>query len=243
MATATATATASADLEARLIDVLERRYHHLHPFNLAMHAGELTREQLRMWVANRFYYQQNIPVKDALLLSKLPVEYRRRWITRITTHDGPEDGKGGLETWLRLAEAAGLTREEVRDNRHVLPGVRFAVDAYVNFVRDRPWLEGVGSSLTEMYAPKIMKVRTFAFLEHYDWIDEDGLQYFRDRQDQAPLESEHGLEIVGRHATTPELQDTMVATLRFKCDVLWALLDAVMLHHPGAGTTARQAAS
>lgn len=226
----TATAT---DLESRLVGVLEERYHHLHPFNLAMHEGRLAPEQLRAWIANRFYYQQNIPVKDALLVAKLPRQYRRRWLTRIVTHEGDETTPGGLETWLRLAEAAGLTREEVLDNRHVLPAVRFAVDAYVNFVRLRPWLEGVGSSLTEMYAPKIMRVRTGAFLEHYDWIEEAGLQYFRDRQVQAPREAEHALAIVNEHATTEELQDRMVETLRFKCDVLWALLDAVMLAHPG----------
>lgn len=220
-------------LEERLRSVLEDRYHHLHPFNRAMHAGELDREQLQQWIANRFYYQQNIPVKDALLLAKLPAEYRRVWISRIHTHDGRSADEGGLETWLRLAEAAGLAREPVLDNSMVLPGVRFAVDAYVHFVRDRPWLEGVASSLTELFAPRIMKVRTGAFLEHYGWIESDGLQYFRDRQTQAPREAEHALAVVQAHATTSELQDRMVDALHFKCDVLWALLDAVMLNYPG----------
>ncbi|MDZ7799276.1 MAG: pyrroloquinoline-quinone synthase PqqC [Trueperaceae bacterium] len=221
-------------LEARLHDVLERRYHHLHPFNQAMHAGRLTPEQLRQWVANRFYYQQNIPVKDALLLSKLPTEYRREWIGRIHTHDGRSAEEGGLETWLRLAEATGLDRKPVLDNSMVFPGVRFAVDAYVGFVRDQPWLDGVASSLTELFAPRIMKTRTGAFLEHYDWIESDGLQYFRDRQTQAPREAEQALAIVQRHATTPELQERMVAALHFKCDVLWALLDALDYNVPGS---------
>lgn len=223
----------AGDLEARLRDVLERRYHHLHPFNQAMHAGTLTREQVRQWIANRFYYQQHIPVKDALLLAKLPVAYRRGWIHRIHTHDGRSADEGGLETWLRLADAAGLQRDAVLDNRLVLPGVRFAVEAYVNFVRDRPWLEGVASSLTELFAPLIMKTRTGAFLEHYDWIESDGLQYFRDRQTQAPREAEEALAIVKRHATTPEAEQRMVDALHVKCDVLWALLDAVAYNVPG----------
>lgn len=229
----------TASLEDRLRGVLEERYHHLHPFNRAMHAGELDREQLQQWIANRFYYQQNIPVKDALLLAKLPAQYRRVWISRIHTHDGESAAEGGLETWLRLAEAAGLDRRPVLDNRMVLPGVRFAVDAYVNFVRDRPWLEGVASSLTELFAPRIMKVRTGAFLEHYGWIEAEGLQYFRDRQSQAPREAEHALSIVHEHATTPELQERMVAALHFKCDVLWALLDALILRYPVTATEHR----
>jgi pyrroloquinoline-quinone synthase len=220
-------------LEARLIGVLERRYHHLHPFHLAMHEGRLQRGQLQQWIANRYYYQQNIPVKDAFLLTKLPSEYRRQWITRIVTHDGVSEAEGGLETWRRLGEAAGLPRAEMIDDRHVLPGVRFAVDAYVNFCRDRPWLEGVASSMTELFAPKIMKVRTAAFLAHYDWIDQEGLQYFRDRQRQAPLEAEHALAILHRHALEPAAQDAVVAALEFKCSVLWTLLDAVMLAFPG----------
>ncbi|MEX2500765.1 MAG: pyrroloquinoline-quinone synthase PqqC [Trueperaceae bacterium] len=227
--------TVASTLESRLHDVLERRYHHLHPFNLAMHAGTLSREQLRQWVANRFYYQQHIPVKDALLLAKLPAEYRREWIQRIHTHDGRDASEGGLETWLRLAEATGLDRASVIDNRWVLPGVRFSVEAYVTFVRDAPWLDGVASSLTELFAPRIMKTRTGAFLEHYDWIDESGLQYFRDRQTQAPREAEQALAIVKRHADTPELQDRMVAALHFKCDVLWALLDAIAYNVPNDG--------
>ena len=219
-------------LETRLIGVLERHYHHLHPFNLAMHDGRLNRQQLQQWIANRFYYQQNIPVKDAFLLTKLPSAYRRQWLTRIVTHDGVSDAEGGLETWLRLGEAAGLPRDEVIDNRHVLPGVRFAVDAYVTFCRDRPWLEGVASSMTELFAPKIMKVRTAAFLEHYDWIDQEGLRYFRDRQRQAPLEAQQALAILHEHATDARSQDAVVASLRFKCDVLWALLDALMVAYP-----------
>lgn len=226
------TVLSETELQQRLRGVLEERYHHLHPFNQAMHRGELSREQLRAWIANRFYYQQNIPVKDALLLSKLPTEYRRVWISRIYTHDGTSQDEGGLEAWLALGEAAGLERQALLSNRDVLPGVRFAVDAYVNFVRDKPWLDGVASSLTELFAPLIMKDRTVAFEEHYDWITPEGLQYFRNRLSQAPKEAEHALEIVLRHAHTPEKQERVVDALRFKCDVLWVLLDAVTVAHP-----------
>jgi pyrroloquinoline-quinone synthase len=225
-------ALSNTELQQRLRGVLEDGYHHLHPFNQAMHRGELSRKQLQAWIANRFYYQQNIPVKDALLLSKLPTEYRRVWITRISTHDGTSEGEGGLEAWIALGEAAGQERQALLANHDVLPGVRFAVDAYVNFVRDKPWLDGVASSLTELFAPLIMKDRTVAFEEHYDWITSEGLQYFRNRLNQAPKEAEHALEIVLRHACTPEEQERAVDALRFKCDVLWALLDAVMVAYP-----------
>jgi pyrroloquinoline-quinone synthase len=226
------------ELTTRLRAVLEEGYHHLHPFNLAMHRGELTREQLSMWVANRFCYQQHIPVKDALLLSKLPLEYRRVWISRIHTHDGSRDGEGGLEKWLVLGEAVGLQREELLDGRHVLPGVQFVVDAYVNFIRDHSWLEGVASSLTEMFAPLIMIDRTTAFEDHYDWVAPVGLQYFRSRVQQAPEEAKHALEVVLQHARTPEKQQQMIAALRFKCSMLWALLDAVMVRYPLVGQPA-----
>lgn len=224
--------TSEGRLEERLREILERRYHHLHPFNQAMHRGDLSKEQIRAWIASRFYYQQNIPVKDALLLSKLPRGYRPVWITRIYTHDGSGEDEGGLEAWLSLGDAAGLEREALLENRGLLPGVRFAVDAYVNFVREKPWLEGVASSLTELSSTQIMSVRTVAFEEHYRWLDPEGLRYFRKRLSQAPKEAEHALEIVERHATTPEQQEKMLAALNFKCDVLWALLDAVQMAHP-----------
>lgn len=220
-------AVATTELEQRLRGVLERNYHHLHPFNQAMHRGGLSKEQIRGWIANRFYYQQNIPVKDALLLAKLPLEYRRVWISRIYTHDGQGDDQGGLETWLALGDAAGIEREVLLDNSDVVPGVRFAVDAYVNFVRDQPWFDGVASSLTELFAPLIMRDRTAAFLEHYTWLAPDGLQYFRNRMSQAPREADHALAIVTKHATSRALEDRAVTALEFKCNVLWALLDAI----------------
>jgi pyrroloquinoline-quinone synthase len=205
-----------------------QQYHDSHPFHRAMNAGDLSRAQIQGWVANRFYYQENIPRKDAAILANCPDrEVRRRWIRRITDHDGTAGQEGGIEAWLRLAEAVGLTRAEVADDRHVLPGVRFAVDAYVTFARTRPWVEAVASSLTELFAPDLMAERLAAFERWYPWIDRAGLAYFRSRLSQAPRDSEHALEVVMAHCRSLEQQDAALAALSFKCDVLWAMLDAI----------------
>ena len=223
---------------SRLRGVLERRYHHLHPFNRRMHRGELSREELQRWVANRFYYQISIPIKDALILSNCPEpEVRRRWIERITDHDGRPGEEGGIEAWLRLGEAMGVGRDALRSQRLLLPGVRFAVDAYVNFCRFKPWLEAVASSLTELFAPLIVKERLAAILGHYAWVDPGGLQYFKTRLTQAPRDAEHALGLVTERSRSRAAQDQAVAALEFKCDVLWCLLDAVE-RGPLAGTAA-----
>jgi pyrroloquinoline-quinone synthase len=204
------------------------RYHNLHPFHVRMDAGRLTRDELQRWVANRFYYQACIPMKDAAILSNCPeVEVRREWIQRIVDHDGTAPGTGGIESWLRLGEALGVTRDELLSERHVLPGVRFAVDAYVNFARQRPWIEAVASSLTELFGPGAIKVRLAALEEHYDWIDPAGLQYFRDRLVQAPRDAEYALALVVERCTTREQQERAVAALKFKTEVLWAQLEAI----------------
>lgn len=218
------------EFEAALRAVGERRYHHLHPFNQRMHAGQLSPDEMRLWIANRFYYQRNIPVKDAILLSKLPTrEDRRRWIQRILDQDGRDGDEGGIEKWVRLGEAAGLSREDLWSDRFLVPGVRFAVDAYVNFVRLRPWIEGVAASLTELFAPAIHEARLEAFQRHYPWIRPEGHLYSRDRLTQARRDVEHGLSLVLRYARTREEQERCVAALEFKCDVLWSLLDSVSL--------------
>jgi pyrroloquinoline-quinone synthase len=179
-------------------------------------------------VANRYYYQENIPRKDAAILANCPdLEVRRRWIRRIIDHDGTAGGEGGIEAWLRLGEAVGLTREEVADGRHLVPGVRFAVDAYVTFARTKPWVEAVASSLTELFAPDLMAERLAAFERHYTWIDPGGLAYFRARLHQAPRDSEHALEVVTRHCRSAQDQARAVAALSFKCDVLWSVMDAI----------------
>jgi pyrroloquinoline-quinone synthase len=205
-----------------------QRYHSRHPFHTRMNEGRLSRRQIQGWVANRFYYQVNIPRKDAAILANCPDrEVRRRWIRRIHDHDGTAQGEGGIEAWLRLGEAAGLTPEEMWDERHVVPGVRFAVDAYVTFARTRPWVEAVASSLTELFAPDLMAERLAAFERYYTWIDPAGLAYFRARLTQAPRDSEHALEVVTKHCRTPEEQARAVAALSFKSDVLWSMLDAI----------------
>jgi pyrroloquinoline-quinone synthase len=210
-----------------------RRYHDQHPLHVRMNAGRCSRRQLQGWVANRFYYQENIPRKDAAILANCPdLEVRRRWIRRITDHDGSAAGEGGIEAWLRLGEATGLTREEIQDHRHLVPGVRFAVDAYVTFARTRPWVEAVASSLTELFAPDLMAERLAAFERCYRWIEPEGLAYFRTRLEQAPRDCEHALEVVTAHCRTAETRALAVDALSFKCDVLWSLMDAIDQAYP-----------
>jgi pyrroloquinoline-quinone synthase len=212
----------------RLREIGTRQYHHQHPFHLRMNAGELGPEAIRGWVANRFYYQRNIPVKDAAILSNCPLrEVRRVWLHRIVDHDGTAEGTGGMEAWLKLGEACGMSREEIQDSRHVVPGARFAVDAYVNFARTKPWPVAIASSLTELFAPDLMANRLAAFEKHYTWVKPWGFDYFRSRVTQARVDSEEGLKLTLQYCDTPELQREAVRALSFKCDVLWALLDAI----------------
>jgi pyrroloquinoline-quinone synthase len=204
------------------------RYHNHHPFHVRMDAGELTREELRRWVANRFYYQVCIPIKDAAILSNCPeVEVRREWIQRIIDHDGTAAGAGGIESWLRLGEALGVGRDELMSERRVLPAVRYAVDAYVHFARQKPWIEAVASSLTELFGPSAIRVRVAALEAHYPWIDPAGLEYFRDRLVQAPRDADYALRLVVERCLTREQQERAVAALKFKTEVLWAQLEAI----------------
>jgi pyrroloquinoline-quinone synthase len=204
------------------------RYHHLHPFHRRMDAGDLTPDELRRWVENRFYYQKCIPLKDAAILSNCPeVEVRREWIQRIVDHDGTGEGEGGIESWLRLGQALGVSRDELVSEQGVLPAVRYAVDAYVNFARQRPWIEAVASSLTELFGPDAIRVRLDALERHYGWIDPAGLQYFRTRLVQAPRDAQHALDLTVERCRTPEQQDAAVAALRFKTEMLWVQLDAI----------------
>ncbi|WP_233850146.1 pyrroloquinoline-quinone synthase PqqC [Paraburkholderia sp. HD33-4] len=221
------TASTPAQFEARL-RALESRYHIHHPFNQRLNSGGCSPEQIRGWVANRFYYQVNIPLKDAAILANCPDRAtRRRWIQRLVDHDGQRDGEGGIEAWVRLGEAVGLYPDELWSQQHVLPGVRFAVDAYVNFARRAPWQEAVCSSLTEMFAPQIHLDRLAGWPSHYPWIEQDGLQYFRSRVPLAQRDVEHGLEVTLNHFRTPEAQQRALEILRFKLDILWSILDAV----------------
>jgi pyrroloquinoline-quinone synthase len=193
-----------------------------------MNEGRLSREALRGWVANRFYYQRNIPIKDAAIISNCPLrEVRRVWIHRIVDHDGDSKNEGGIDAWLRLGEACGLSRDELLQDRHVQPGVRTAVDSYVNLARTKPWPVAIASSLTELFAPDLMTARLAAFEKFYSWIDAAGLDYFRRRITQARRDSDEALEITIEHCDTRELQEAAVRALEFKCDVLWSMHDAI----------------
>ncbi|GAB3474684.1 pyrroloquinoline-quinone synthase PqqC [Azotobacter salinestris] len=205
-------------------------YHIHHPFQVAMYEGRSTREQIRGWVANRFYYQANIPLKDAAILANCPErEVRREWIRRILDHDGGPGEEGGIEAWLRLGEAVGLRREQLMSQELVLPGVRFAVDAYVNFARRASWQEAAGSSLTELFAPSIHQSRLDTWPQHYPWIEAGGYDYFRKRLKEARRDVEHGLRITLAHFTTREAQERMLEILQFKLDILWSMLDAMSM--------------
>jgi pyrroloquinoline-quinone synthase len=209
-----------------------RSYHIHHPFNVMLNEGRATPEQVRGWVANRFYYQISIPIKDAAIMANCPDRaVRRGWVQRIFDHDGFDIGgvrdEGGIEAWLRLAQATGLGRDEVLDLRHVVPAMRFAVDAYVNFARRAPWQEAVCSSLTELFAPEIHKQRLATWPEHYGWIEPAGLGYFRDRVSRARRDVEQGLAVTLEHFRTRAQQERALEVLQFKLDVLWAMNDAM----------------
>ena len=205
-------------------------YHIHHPFHIDMNSGRCTQKQIQGWVANRFYYQIMIPMKDSNILANCPDrEVRRHWVQRILDHDGYGGAEGGIEAWIRLGEAVGLTRAEIISQEHVLPGVRFAVDAYVNFARKASWQEAACSSLTELFAPTIHQKRLDAWPEHYPWIDVGGYDYFRNRLSEARRDVEHGLAITLDYFNTRALQERALQILQFKLDILWTLLDAMTL--------------
>ncbi len=208
-----------------------RGYHIYHPFHVMMYEGKLTKEQLQSWVLNRFYYQIGIPQKDAAILSNCPdVEVRKQWIVRITDHDGVGDAVGGIEAWIKLGEAVGLTREDVTSLKHVSPGVRFAVDAYINFAKQRPWQESVCSSLTELFAPHIHQQRISSWPEVYPWINESGLSYFKKRLTEARRDVEQGLSVtLDYFSQSRAMQERALDILQFKLNVLWVIADSIML--------------
>jgi pyrroloquinoline-quinone synthase len=221
---------------ARLRAIGVAAYHDKHPFNALMHQGKLTRRQLQAWIENRFYYQWSIPKKDATILAKADDrDFRRAWITRITDHDGTRESEGGIAKWYRLAEAAGLDPADVASLRYVLPGVRFAVDAYVHLCATRPLTDAVASSLTELFAPVLMADRIIALEKLYPWLDSRGLDYFRGRLVLAPRDSEYGLQYVVEHCTTREAQDRAAGALTIKCHILWGMLDAIQYAYVSPG--------
>jgi len=220
-----------------------KRYHIYHPYQVAMNSGKLTKEQIQGWVYNRYYYQISIPVKDAAVLSNMPDrDQRRQWIQRILDHDGTQGDEGGIEAWIWLGQACGLKRDDVTSLKYVLPGVRFAVDAYVNFARRAPWQEAVCSSLTELFAPEIHKERLSNWPQHYPWIDQSGYAYFRKRLSEARRDVDHGLRVTLDYFTTRAQQQRALEILQLKLDILWSMLDAMQIAYGvgperlGAGT-------
>ncbi|MCH7697023.1 MAG: pyrroloquinoline-quinone synthase PqqC [Proteobacteria bacterium] len=208
----------------------EKYYHINHEFHLLMNSGKLHKEAIQGWVANRFYYQTTIPVKDAAIMANCPErDVRRHWLQRIIDHDGTEGEEGGIEAWLQLGEAVGLTRKELISYEHVLPGVRFAIDAYLNFARRATWQEAACSSLTELFAPKIHQKRLDSWPDHYTWIEEKGYIYFRKRLSEARRDVEHGLQITLDHFRTRQEQDKALDILQFKLDILWTMLDSMWM--------------
>lgn len=215
-------------LEAELRAIGAERYHILHPFHRLLHTGKLTKAQVQAWALNRYYYQASIPAKDASLLARLPTtDLRREWRRRIEDHDGDGSKPGGVERWLVLTDSLGIDRDYVVSLEGLLPGTRYAVDAYVHFVRERSVLEAIASSLTEMFSPNIIQERVAGMLRGYDFVSEETLAYFTPRLTQAPQDVDFALGYVKRYADTREKQELCLAALRFKCDLLWAQLDAL----------------
>jgi coenzyme PQQ biosynthesis protein C len=221
-------ALTAEELEARLREIGTRRYHRLHPFHKLLHGGACNRGQVQAWALNRYYYQAMIPIKDASLIARCEdPATRREWRSRLVDHDGASEGEGGIARWLKLTDGLGLDREYVTSLRGLLPATRFAVDAYVHFVREKSLLEAVASSLTELFSPAIISERVAGMLKGYEFVTAETLAYFSQRPPQAERDSRFALDYVKRHARTPETQRSVVLALEFKCDVLWAMLDAL----------------
>jgi coenzyme PQQ biosynthesis protein C len=216
------------ELEAALRDIGARRYHRLHPFHALLHGGKLTKGQVQAWALNRYYYQAMIPIKDASLIARCEDSaVRREWRSRLVDHDGEREGDGGIARWLKLTDGLGLERDYVTSLRGLLPGTRFAVDAYVRFVREKTLLEAIASSLTELFSPVIIGERMAGMLAHYPFVSRETLSYFDKRPPQAERDSDFALAYVKQHARAPVEQSAVLAALEFKCDVLWSMLDAL----------------
>jgi pyrroloquinoline-quinone synthase len=224
-----------SDFIAGFQSIGEERYHHRHPFHLLMHEGKLTRGQLQSWALNRYYYQSRIPIKDAAILARTEdPDFRRTWRKRIIDHDGDGTRPGGIEKWLRLVEATGLSPAEAISGEGILPATRYAVQAYVDFVSTRTFLEAVASSLTELFSGKLIALRIDALRRHYPWLS-SGLDYFTGRLTQAPEDADFALAWVVNHASTRQEQNKAYAALRAKCDILWAQLDALYFAYVSPG--------
>jgi coenzyme PQQ biosynthesis protein C len=221
-------ALSAEELEARLRDIGARRYHRLHPFHKLLHGGACSKGQVQAWALNRYYYQAMIPIKDASLIARCDdPATRREWRGRLVDHDGTREGEGGIARWLKLTDGLGLDRDYIVSLQGLLPGTRFAVDAYVHFVREKTLLEAIASSLTELFSPAIIGERMEGMLKNYDFVTAETLAYFSQRPPQAERDSRFALDYVKQHARTPETQRGVLGALEFKCGVLWAMLDAL----------------
>jgi coenzyme PQQ biosynthesis protein C len=225
-----------SEFEQALRDIGARHYHNHHPFHRMLHAGACSQQQVQAWALNRYYYQSSIPKKDAIIIGRLPnADDRRIWRQRLVDHDGEQAGDGGIARWLRLATGVGLDAAYVESTAGILPITRFAVDAYVHFVRDRSLLEAVASSLTELFSPAIIAERVAGMLAHYGFVSKDTLAYFNARLHQAPRDADFALDYVLTQAKRREEQELVLAALRFKCDVLWAQLDGLYAAYVAPG--------
>jgi coenzyme PQQ biosynthesis protein C len=224
------------ELEAALRDIGAKRYHRLHPFHGLLHSGQCSKGQVQAWALNRYYYQATIPIKDASLIARCDDSaVRREWRSRLVDHDGEHEGDGGIARWLKLTDGLGLDRDYVTSLRGLLPGTRFAVEAYVRFVREKTLLEAVASSLTELFSPVIITERMAGMLANYDFISRETMSYFDKRPPQAQRDSDFALDYVKQHARTPEQQQQVLAALEFKCSVLWSMLDALAYAYVSPG--------
>ena len=215
-------------LEAALRDIGARRYHRLHPFHDLLHGGQCTKGQVQAWALNRYYYQAMIPIKDASLIARCEdPAVRREWRSRLVDHDGEREGDGGIARWLKLTDGVGLKHDYVTSLRGLLPATQFAVDAYVRFVREKTLLEAIASSLTELFSPAIIGERMAGMLANYDFVTRETLSYFDKRPPQAQRNADFALDYVKRHADTRDKQQAVLSALEFKCNVLWAMLDAL----------------
>ncbi len=224
------------ELEATLRDIGAKRYHRLHPFHDLLHGGKCTKGQVQAWALNRYYYQAMIPIKDASLIARCEDSaVRREWRSRLVDHDGERDGDGGVARWLKLTDSLGLDRDYVTSLRGLLPGTRFAVEAYVHFVREKTLLEAIASSLTEMFSPVIIGERMSGMLANYPFVTRETLSYFDKRPPQAQRDADFALSYVKQNAKTPEQQQTVLAALEFKCSVLWSMLDVLYYAYVSPG--------
>ena len=236
MMTEVASLLSKEQLEERLRKIGEHYYHNKHEFHKLLHSGKLNKGQIQAWALNRYCYQAGIPIKDSLLMAKLPSnDLRREWRQRVVDHDGRQVGEGGIERWLKLTEDLGLNRDYVISRKGALPATQFAVDAYIHFVADMPLLDAVASSLTEIFSPQIISERMTGMLANYDFITEDTLAYFKPRLKQARRDVDWALKYVLDNADTIKQQESVLQALRFKCDVLWSQLDGLYYAYVSPG--------